>query len=155
MLKIHPLKKYPVDLYYLVDVSASMHNNIEKLNSIGNDLSRKMALFSHDFRLGFGSYVDKTVSPYISIHPERIHNQCRYLFWCVWWGFHNAKWNFFLWNFPLFLKNLINFIFLLNEKWKYLQRRYAPIWKLLLLSVAWTFYIASNVIHLGFNHKKT
>ncbi|XP_038193862.1 integrin beta-8 [Arvicola amphibius] len=76
MLKIRPLKKYPVDLYYLVDVSASMHNNIEKLNSIGNDLSRKMAFFSRDFRLGFGSYVDKTVSPYISIHPERIHNQC-------------------------------------------------------------------------------
>ena len=40
---------------------------------------RKMAFFSRDFRLGFGSYVDKTVSPYISIHPERIHNQCRYL----------------------------------------------------------------------------
>ncbi|XP_027788547.1 integrin beta-8 [Marmota flaviventris] len=76
MLKIHPLKKYPVDLYYLVDVSASMHNNIEKLNSVGNDLSRKMAFFSRDFRLGFGSYVDKTVSPYISVHPERIHNQC-------------------------------------------------------------------------------
>lgn len=83
MLKIHPLKKYPVDLYYLVDVSASMHNNIEKLNSVGNDLSRKMAFFSHDFRLGFGSYVDKTVSPYISIHPERIHNQCRYLIFDV------------------------------------------------------------------------
>ncbi|XP_043822358.1 integrin beta-8 isoform X2 [Dromiciops gliroides] len=76
MLKIHPLQKYPVDLYYLVDVSASMHNNIEKLNSVGNDLSQKMASFSHDFRLGFGSYVDKTVSPYISIHPGRIHNQC-------------------------------------------------------------------------------
>ncbi|CAH6779582.1 Itgb8 [Phodopus roborovskii] len=76
MLKIRPLKKYPVDLYYLVDVSASMHNNIEKLNYIGNDLSKKMAFFSRDFRLGFGSYVDKTVSPYISIHPERIHNQC-------------------------------------------------------------------------------
>jgi hypothetical protein len=83
MMKIHPLKKYPVDLYYLVDVSASMHNNIEKLNSVGNDLSRKMAFFSHDFRLGFGSYVDKTVSPYISIHPERIHNQCRYLLFDV------------------------------------------------------------------------
>ncbi|XP_056656505.1 integrin beta-8 isoform X2 [Monodelphis domestica] len=76
MLKIQPLQKYPVDLYYLVDVSASMHNNIEKLNSVGNDLSQKMASFSHDFRLGFGSYVDKTVSPYISIHPGRIHNQC-------------------------------------------------------------------------------
>ncbi|XP_042712293.1 integrin beta-8 isoform X2 [Chrysemys picta bellii] len=76
MLKVHPLEKYPVDLYYLVDVSASMHNNIEKLNSVGFDLSKKMANISLDFRLGFGSYVDKTVSPYISIHPERIHNQC-------------------------------------------------------------------------------
>ncbi|XP_043365142.1 integrin beta-8 isoform X2 [Dermochelys coriacea] len=77
MLKVHPLEKYPVDLYYLVDVSASMHDNIEKLNSVGIDLSKKMANISIDFRLGFGSYVDKTASPYISIHPERIHNQCR------------------------------------------------------------------------------
>ncbi|XP_054673773.1 integrin beta-8 isoform X1 [Grus americana] len=76
MLKVRPLEKYPVDLYYLVDVSASMHNNIEKLNSVGFALSKKMANISIDFRLGFGSYVDKTVSPYISIHPGRIHNQC-------------------------------------------------------------------------------
>ncbi|KAJ7396284.1 integrin subunit beta 8 [Pitangus sulphuratus] len=76
MLKVRPLEKYPVDLYYLVDVSASMHNNIEKLNSVGFALSKKMANISLDFRLGFGSYVDKTVSPYISIHPGRIHNQC-------------------------------------------------------------------------------
>lgn len=79
MLKVRPLEKYPVDLYYLVDVSASMHNNIEKLNSVGFALSKKMANISLDFRLGFGSYVDKTVSPYISIHPGRIHNQCRYV----------------------------------------------------------------------------
>ncbi|XP_053119458.1 integrin beta-8 isoform X2 [Hemicordylus capensis] len=76
MLKVHPLEKYPVDLYYLVDVSASMHKNIEKLRSVGLDLSQKMENISLDLRLGFGSYVDKTVSPYISIHPGRIHNQC-------------------------------------------------------------------------------
>ncbi|XP_044284919.1 integrin beta-8 isoform X1 [Varanus komodoensis] len=76
LLKVHPLEKYPVDLYYLVDVSASMHKNIEKLNSAGFDLSQKMENISIDLRLGFGSYVDKTVSPYISIHPERIRNQC-------------------------------------------------------------------------------
>lgn len=56
-----------------------MHNNIEKLNSVGFALSKKMENISLDFRLGFGSYVDKTVSPYISIHPGRIHNQCRYV----------------------------------------------------------------------------
>ncbi|XP_054847945.1 integrin beta-8 [Eublepharis macularius] len=76
MLKVRLLEKYPVDLYYLVDVSASMHKNIEKLNTVGFDLSQKMENISLDLRLGFGSYVDKTVTPYISIHPGRIHNQC-------------------------------------------------------------------------------
>ncbi|XP_075443290.1 integrin beta-8 isoform X2 [Ascaphus truei] len=76
MLSVHRLEKYPVDLYYLVDVSASMLNSIEKLNSIGFDLSKKMANFSHDIRFGFGSFVDKAVSPYISTHPQRIKNQC-------------------------------------------------------------------------------
>ncbi|XP_060104614.1 integrin beta-8 isoform X1 [Heteronotia binoei] len=76
ILKVHPLEKYPVDLYYLVDVSASMHKNIEKLNTVGFDLSQKMENITLDLRLGFGSYVDKTVTPYISIHPGRIHNQC-------------------------------------------------------------------------------
>lgn len=79
VLQIRTLEKYPVDIYYLVDVSASMQKNIEKLNSAGFDLSQKMENISLDLRLGFGSYVDKTVSPYISIHPGRINNQCRYV----------------------------------------------------------------------------
>ncbi|KAM8967372.1 integrin beta-8 [Pelodytes ibericus] len=76
MLRVQRLEKYPVDLYYLVDVSASMQKSIEKLNNIGFDLSQKMANYSNDIRFGFGSFVDKPVSPYISIHPQRIKNQC-------------------------------------------------------------------------------
>ncbi|XP_068094740.1 integrin beta-8 isoform X2 [Hyperolius riggenbachi] len=77
LVRAHRLEKYPLDLYYLVDVSASMSASIEKLNSIGSDLSEKMADFSHDIRFGFGSFVDKPVSPYISVHPDRLKNQCR------------------------------------------------------------------------------
>ncbi|KAM4027943.1 integrin beta-8 [Anomaloglossus baeobatrachus] len=76
LLRMQRLEKYPLDLYYLVDVSASMITSIEKLNAIGSDLSQKMADFSHDVRFGFGSFVDKPVSPYISVHPERLKNQC-------------------------------------------------------------------------------
>ncbi|XP_077347375.1 integrin beta-8 [Lithobates pipiens] len=76
MLRVHRLEKYPLDLYYLVDVSASMDSSIKKLNSIGFDLFQKMTDFSPDIRFGFGSFVDKPVSPYISIHPDRIKNQC-------------------------------------------------------------------------------
>ncbi|XP_063306796.1 integrin beta-8 [Pelobates fuscus] len=76
MVRVHRLEKYPVDLYYLVDVSVSMRKSIGKLISMGFDLSRKMANFSNDIRFGFGSFVDKPVTPYISIHPSRIKNQC-------------------------------------------------------------------------------
>ncbi|KAG8573215.1 hypothetical protein GDO81_012329 [Engystomops pustulosus] len=76
LLRMQRLENYPLDIYYLVDVSASMITSIEKLNAIGSDLSQKMAEFSHDIRFGFGSFVDKPVSPYISIQPERLKNQC-------------------------------------------------------------------------------
>ncbi|XP_073437551.1 integrin beta-8 isoform X2 [Dendrobates tinctorius] len=76
LLRMQRLEKYPLDLYYLVDVSASMVASIEKLNAIGSDLSQKIADFSHDVRFGFGSFVEKPVSPYISIHPERLKNPC-------------------------------------------------------------------------------
>nr|XP_033786815.1 integrin beta-8 isoform X2 [Geotrypetes seraphini]XP_033786816.1 integrin beta-8 isoform X2 [Geotrypetes seraphini] len=75
-LTIRRLEKYPVDLYYLVDVSASMSESIVNLNSIGLDLSQKMTNVSRDFRFGFGSFVDKAISPYISSHPPRINNPC-------------------------------------------------------------------------------
>ncbi|RXM32124.1 Integrin beta-8 [Acipenser ruthenus] len=63
-------------MYYLVDVSASMQDNLDKLKSVGFSLSQKMQEFSSDFRLGFGSFVDKPVSPYINVHPPKIMNPC-------------------------------------------------------------------------------
>ncbi|XP_029444906.1 integrin beta-8 [Rhinatrema bivittatum] len=76
MLTVRHLEKYPVDLYYLVDVSASMHKSIENLNSIGFDLSQKMTNVSRDFRFGFGSFVDKAMTPYSSSNPHRVNNPC-------------------------------------------------------------------------------
>ncbi|XP_043920641.1 integrin beta-8 [Protopterus annectens] len=76
ILKIRQLENYPLDLYHLVDVSASMFNIIEALHSVGPALSKRMNDVTSDFRFGFGSFVDKTVSPFISIHPERIKNPC-------------------------------------------------------------------------------
>uniref|UniRef100_H2ZVF7 Integrin beta n=1 Tax=Latimeria chalumnae TaxID=7897 RepID=H2ZVF7_LATCH len=76
ILQVQQLSKYPVDLYYLVDVSASMMRSLSNLESVGLALSQKMSEVSSNFRLGFGSFVDKTVSPFISVHPERLVNPC-------------------------------------------------------------------------------
>ncbi|XP_069769938.1 integrin beta-8 isoform X3 [Narcine bancroftii] len=76
IVDVHQLKNYPVDLYHLVDTSASMVTNLERLHSMGYSVSQKMAKYSRDFQFGFGSFVDKPVSPYINIHPDKLINPC-------------------------------------------------------------------------------
>lgn len=64
-------KDYPVDLYYLMDLSNSMSDDKVKLSSLGNQLATTMTSITSNFRLGFGSFVDKVVMPYVSIVPKK------------------------------------------------------------------------------------
>ncbi|GBP10848.1 Integrin beta-PS [Eumeta japonica] len=61
---------YPVDLYYLMDLSFSMRDDKEKLSSLGDMLSKTMRNITSNFRLGFGSFVDKLVMPYVMTTPD-------------------------------------------------------------------------------------
>ncbi|KAM9776379.1 integrin beta-8 isoform X1 [Syngnathus typhle] len=76
VVAVKQLARYPVDLYYLVDVSASMQENLDHLKTVGVALSLRMTEYSSDLWLGFGSFVDKPVSPYINVHPTKINNPC-------------------------------------------------------------------------------
>lgn len=62
---------YPVDLYYLMDLSRSMKNDKEKLSTLGSLLSATMRNMTSNFRIGFGSFVDKLVMPYVSTVPKK------------------------------------------------------------------------------------
>lgn len=62
---------YPVDLYYLMDLSKSMEDDKAKLAELGNILAQKMQSLTTNFRIGFGSFVDKVVMPYVSTVPEK------------------------------------------------------------------------------------
>ncbi|XP_034672073.1 integrin beta-PS isoform X2 [Drosophila subobscura] len=61
---------YPVDLYYLMDLSKSMEDDKEKLSALGDKLSETMKSITSNFRLGFGSFVDKVLMPYVSTIPK-------------------------------------------------------------------------------------
>uniref|UniRef100_A0A1A8BUL9 Integrin beta n=1 Tax=Nothobranchius kadleci TaxID=1051664 RepID=A0A1A8BUL9_NOTKA len=76
VVAVKQLQRYPLDLYYLVDVSASMQENLNHLKTVGVALSLRMTEHTSDLWLGFGSFVDKPVSPYISVHPSKINNPC-------------------------------------------------------------------------------
>lgn len=62
---------YPVDLYYLMDLSKSMEDDKQKLSGLGNILADEMRKITRNFRLGFGSFVDKVLMPYVSTVPAK------------------------------------------------------------------------------------
>ncbi|XP_067404901.1 integrin beta-2 [Emydura macquarii macquarii] len=67
---------YPVDLYYLMDLSYSMHDDLEKVKKLGRDLLDALNSITSSGRIGFGSFVDKTVLPFVNTHPEKMKNPC-------------------------------------------------------------------------------
>ncbi|XP_030378014.1 integrin beta-PS isoform X2 [Scaptodrosophila lebanonensis] len=67
---------YPVDLYYLMDLSKSMEDDKEKLSALGDKLSETMKRITSNFRLGFGSFVDKVLMPYVSTIPKNLEEPC-------------------------------------------------------------------------------
>lgn len=77
-MKVQHTEHYPVDLYYLMDLSASMVDDLQKIKDLGSTLSKEMANLTNKFRMGFGSFVEKPTLPYIKITEEELANPCRY-----------------------------------------------------------------------------
>nr|XP_061796037.1 integrin beta-6 [Nerophis lumbriciformis] len=75
-VKIQHTEDYPVDLYYLMDLSASMYDDLNMIKNLGSTLSKEMANLTSKFRMGFGSFVEKPVLPYIKITEEELANPC-------------------------------------------------------------------------------
>ncbi|XP_058794533.1 integrin beta-PS [Phymastichus coffea] len=67
---------YPVDLYYLMDLSNSMKDDKQKLSDLGVLLVESMSNITSNFRLGFGSFVDKVAMPYVSMVPRALREPC-------------------------------------------------------------------------------
>lgn len=63
-------KKYPLDIYYLMDASFSMKavkdDLVKQIEYITIDLNSKA-----DLRFGFGSFIEKRTMPFVNFHPEQ------------------------------------------------------------------------------------
>ncbi|XP_030310123.1 integrin beta-2 isoform X2 [Calypte anna] len=67
---------YPIDLYYLMDLSYSMLDDLQKVKKLGGELLRALESTTPSRRIGFGSFVDKTVLPFVNTHPKKLQNPC-------------------------------------------------------------------------------
>ncbi|KAJ8712386.1 hypothetical protein PYW07_005228 [Mythimna separata] len=71
-----PAKNYPLDLYYLMDLTWSMKDDKETLVSLRDDLPILLKNLTDNFRLGFGSFAEKPLMPFISTDARRLANPC-------------------------------------------------------------------------------
>uniref|UniRef100_A0A8C2DD52 Integrin beta n=1 Tax=Cyprinus carpio TaxID=7962 RepID=A0A8C2DD52_CYPCA len=67
---------YPVDLYYLMDLSYSMKDDLENVKNLGNDLLKELNKITGSARIGFGSFVDKTLLPYTDTNEAKLKRPC-------------------------------------------------------------------------------
>lgn len=75
-VRFRQAEDYPVDLYYLMDLTQSMKEHKNKVAELADDLVENMLNVTKNFRLGFGSFIDKVVLPYVDTTPERLKNPC-------------------------------------------------------------------------------
>ncbi|KAK3731233.1 hypothetical protein QZH41_015654, partial [Actinostola sp. cb2023] len=72
---------FPVDLYYLMDLSGSMFQDMKRITTLGtrignysNACTTEMSKITRRFRLGFGTFVDKPLAPFIDTHPSLLEH---------------------------------------------------------------------------------
>lgn len=75
-MKFRPAKNYPLDLYYLMDLTWSMKDDKETLVKMGGNLANALNNLTENNRLGFGSFADKPTIPYIMISEREKQNPC-------------------------------------------------------------------------------
>ena len=75
-LQVRQVEDYPVDLYYLMDLSLSMKDDLDTIRNLGTTLAHEMGKLTSNFRLGFGSFVDKNVFPFSYTTEKYQENPC-------------------------------------------------------------------------------
>nr|XP_033334916.1 integrin beta-nu-like [Megalopta genalis] len=68
-------KNYPLDLYYLMDLTLTMQDDQITLVRLAWNITHTLRMFTENYRLGFGSYADKPLMPLVfSGHQD---NPCK------------------------------------------------------------------------------
>ncbi|XP_076012910.1 integrin beta-5 isoform X2 [Genypterus blacodes] len=75
-VQVRQVEDYPVDLYYLMDLSLSMKDDLDTIRNLGTKLAQEMGKLTSNFRLGFGSFVDKNMSPFSYTASKYQENPC-------------------------------------------------------------------------------
>lgn len=71
-----PANNFPVDLYFLFDLSSTMKKYITDFGKLANEIAGTIGNISKNFRMGFGTFQDKVILPFTNTHPAILKNPC-------------------------------------------------------------------------------
>jgi protocadherin alpha len=60
----------PLDLYYIMDLSATMDDDKPKVATLGTTLARRIRDLTSNVQIGFGSFIDKPIIPFVSVTQQ-------------------------------------------------------------------------------------
>ncbi len=72
-LKFKRAEDYPIDLYYLMDLSYSMKDDLENVKNLGTSLMKEMSKITSDFRIGERLIKSKHVSLLYTFNNTHTH----------------------------------------------------------------------------------
>ncbi|TSK92916.1 Villin-1 [Bagarius yarrelli] len=75
-LKFRRAEGYPIDLYYLMDLSYSMGDDLKNVKNLGIEILKNLQTITRNARIGFGSFVDKTLLPFTDTAEEKLKKPC-------------------------------------------------------------------------------
>lgn len=75
-LSVKPAENYPVRLYYLMDMSNSMRDDLENLKDLGSKIAKEIKDITSNFQLAFGTFVDKSMTPFNWLTKEKPCADC-------------------------------------------------------------------------------
>ena len=66
-IKVTPQEDFPLDLYILMDISNSMSVFLQLAQNAAGELLQTVTNLTSDSRLGFGTFVEKRISPFVNL----------------------------------------------------------------------------------------
>ena len=71
-VSVKAAENFPLDLYMLMDLSASFRTDLETVKDIAPDIVSAVGNLTSRFQVGFGTFVDKTTAPFNSLTALRL-----------------------------------------------------------------------------------
>ncbi|XP_076437634.1 integrin beta-3-like [Babylonia areolata] len=76
LVRFRPANNFPVDLYFLFDLSFTMKTYIADFAKLAKEIASEIEKISTNYRMGYGTFQDKVLLPFTNTHPAKLKNPC-------------------------------------------------------------------------------